>query len=54
VRRERGGADYPGGEPPRNSHLIGRSPIGERREGEAGDEVHDAHKEHSPEPSKTT
>ena len=42
VRRERGGADHPGGEPPRNSHLIGRSPIGERREGDAGDKVHDA------------
>src|SRR2546422_2375579 len=28
------------------SHLMGRSPIGERREGEAGDRVHDAHKEH--------
>jgi len=43
VRRERGGADHPGREPPRDSDLIGSGSMGERREGDAGDKVHDAH-----------
>jgi len=51
VRRESGRADHPGGKPPRNPHLIGRSPIGKRREGDASNKVHDAQEYHSPEPS---
>jgi len=50
VRRESGRADHPGGKPPRNPNLIGRSPIGKRREGDAGNKVHDAQEYHSPEP----
>jgi hypothetical protein len=43
VDRERGGADYPNGQPPRNSLLIGRSRSGECTEDETGNRVQYAH-----------
>jgi hypothetical protein len=43
VRRERSGADYPSGQPPRNSLLTGRSRSGECPEDNAGKRVQDAH-----------
>jgi hypothetical protein len=43
VDRERGGADNPGGQPPRNSLLIGRSRSGECTENDTGKRVQGAH-----------
>jgi len=40
VSRERDGADYPSGQPPGGSHLIGCGPTGERSECDADDRVH--------------
>ena len=46
MSRERDGAGQPGGQPPCDSHLIGRSPTSEGAECDAGDKVHSTQEYH--------
>ncbi len=54
VNREQGGAGQPGGQPPRDSHLVGGRRIGERSECDADDKVCDADEYRRPEPLLVT
>src|SRR5260370_23330438 len=54
VRSERDGADRPGSQPPRRSHLIGPGAASECGGADAHGEVHKTQDEHCPEPWTAT
>src|SRR2546423_10938117 len=54
MNRECDGTDYPGGQPPSDSHLIGCGRICGRSECDADDRVHHTYEYRCSEPSLTT
>src|SRR5207248_11603572 len=53
VSRERGGGDNPVAWPAHAAHLTGPGSTGERREGDADDQVHASYEEPRPQPPLT-